>query len=779
MRGSRRCLVLIFIVAFVSSACSGPSSHRAASTSSNSAPALTAAKGLSGMWSAKVAGTNAFVAVVANGEEVVGYICDSAKVAHWFRGTVGPTGFDVSDKAGDLTASMSGSHLVGIVTLSGGATHTFDGRPVKSAPLFRAAAGTAEHFRLGGWIVVNGQQRGAFVNTNAISGASSIANAPTLNLTSLAVPALDTVASPIAPDTIAAPTPNKTYKYVWAAAGDDWASGEGDKPTPAAWGTGQYTPGATQDEIAGCHRSDRAGAPQAQEALRRAYPEVDFRFLFVACSGARTTNLTTERFAPIDQAPQLDRVQSFAAQEGHLDALYMSIGANDAGLTAAVADCIVKSLPSVSCANTPPAGLLARLGALPAAYDNVAAGLSARSIGPLTKVFVSTYPDLTRSPRPDSCLPERIGTIGDLATFVAEDELTFLRTSIEHPLNQILRDRAAADGWSVIDGHEASFAQHGLCSPQEPWLNTNSVAVDQQGNDLPVSYPPGPGGINLRVLTQSTISTLTALSPAERAFLSPQVETTIAHGDGAQLLRDVSAGMFHPNDRGQAAFQLAIVNALVADVEAKSAANARLLPPSDVRIGAVVPNGNITLRWHDTSNAETRNEIEATPIPSNLRNPAGPIVVNGSDVQEFVHVQSAKAEWQYRVRACNANGCSAYSAPAIGINYVPGAPTAFAAALKTTPSAGGGQLRTITLSWNDPDAGVIEHVFRVHQVSPSGATTDVRVAVPGVATSIVLSATTAAGSVTPFPKAIYEIIAASCSRAGCSPFSPKVTVDAR
>jgi hypothetical protein len=147
--------------------------------------------------------------------------------------------------------------------------------------------------------------------------------------------------------------------------------------------------------------------------------------------------------------------------------------------------------------------------------------------------------------------------------------------------------------------------------------------------------------------------------------------------------------------------------------------------------------------------------------------------------RQLVHVQTAKAAWKYRVRACNATKCSAYSAPIIGSNFVPRAPTGLSSSLHSPPVTELGQLRTLGLNWTDPDLGVIEHVVRMSQTNPAGPQTDVRRPGQGTSATIVLSATTPTSTVTTFPKAVYDVSVASCSRIGCSNFGPKVAVDSR
>lgn len=123
-----------------------------------------------------VRGTHAFVAVVTSGSRVTAYVCDSKKIAQWFKGSV---------KAGKATLTSSAGYLLrvtiahgkasGSVRLPGvhGAVHGFSAaRDRKAAGLYRGVKTVAGKRYVGGWILLpDGRQRG-----EVVTGASDVAS---------------------------------------------------------------------------------------------------------------------------------------------------------------------------------------------------------------------------------------------------------------------------------------------------------------------------------------------------------------------------------------------------------------------------------------------------------------------------------------------------------------------------------------------------------------------------------------------------------------------------
>lgn len=120
-----------------------------------------------GAFAAAVPGTDAFVAVVADPSgALLGYVCDSAGSAAWFRGGLDAQGAAraVATTGERLDVVVDGSGAVGTVTLAGVA-RPFTAEPVYGdAGLFRAELTARGVPALAGWIrLADGTQRGAVI----------------------------------------------------------------------------------------------------------------------------------------------------------------------------------------------------------------------------------------------------------------------------------------------------------------------------------------------------------------------------------------------------------------------------------------------------------------------------------------------------------------------------------------------------------------------------------------------------------------------------------------
>jgi hypothetical protein len=85
-------------------------------------------------------------------------------------------------------------------------------------------------------------------------------------------------------------------------------------------------------------------------------------------------------------------------------------------------------------------------------------------------------------------------------------------------------------------------------------------------------------------------------------------------------------------------------------------------PDAPSGLTATLASGAVLLTWVDNSGSETRFEIQRTPIGSGT----GTIIASpGANAQQYTDGSPPSQSLEYRVRACNANGCSAWSDPAV------------------------------------------------------------------------------------------------------------------
>jgi hypothetical protein len=116
------------------------------------------AEAVSGSFVGKVSGSSAFVALVVGQKgAVVGYVCDSKKIAEWFSGRALSGQITLKSSGGyQLAATLSANKTSGAVTFPGpqGARHAFTARLAhRPAGLYRVQKTIKGKHYLGGWII--------------------------------------------------------------------------------------------------------------------------------------------------------------------------------------------------------------------------------------------------------------------------------------------------------------------------------------------------------------------------------------------------------------------------------------------------------------------------------------------------------------------------------------------------------------------------------------------------------------------------------------------------
>jgi hypothetical protein len=341
--------------------------------------------------------------------------------------------------------------------------------------------------------------------------------------------------------------------YLVVSIGDSIASGEGNPNVPAS-----LSPfvSPTWDDRA-CHRTSNAGPAQAAAALERADPRSSVTFIHLACSGAAMVD-TPETAgaapsAPDDpdtgglldtyrgiehhgepvRPPQVDQMEAMVGSRP-VDALLVSIGANDIRFSEVVKQCIASTpLDPRPCHQSATASnVAARLGTLPARYQQLEDRLAQSGV-PDDRVFITEYFDPTTD---DLGIPnlrciaetETIGdlaeTVGDLADVVeklspdprvdkiaeaigyvatviayltaggvvTDDETGWARTSVIGALNRAVQAAAQTHGWNYVGGIANRFQRHGYCA-SDPWVVTLGETIQQQ-HDVDGAFHPDANG---------------------------------------------------------------------------------------------------------------------------------------------------------------------------------------------------------------------------------------------------------------------------------------------
>src|SRR5689334_20780943 len=171
--------------------CSG-GSHRDDSTR-----AAGAGGGPRGAWTGEVTGTDAFVAVVADGEQLIAYVCDNGKTSEWFAGNAAGSDLGLVARDGAQLDLSLDSNASGRVRLHDGTVHAFRLTSTPAPSLYRAEAGGREARALAGWIKrSDGSVRGSVQLTTPTG--TTVTSAPALSAPTLPVPTIN-VTLPLAP----------------------------------------------------------------------------------------------------------------------------------------------------------------------------------------------------------------------------------------------------------------------------------------------------------------------------------------------------------------------------------------------------------------------------------------------------------------------------------------------------------------------------------------------------------------------------------------------------
>lgn len=258
--------------------------------------------------------------------------------------------------------------------------------------------------------------------------------------------------------------------------GDSVASGEGAPERIAAG------PGGWQNEQ--CHRSALAGPARAAAAIEAADPRSTVTFVHLACSGATVDRGLLGSYEGVVPGPPLPaQVDQLVSQVGgrEVDALTISIGANDVGFSTLVQLCFVHP----SCDTDTPGSARRlfdqRLAQLPAAYDRLAAALVARGIGP-GRVHLTTYFDAMRDEAGAPCDQEVLEENLDLPLVgISADEAAWASDDLIPRLNAAGSAAAARHGWRHVTGVAEDFRTHGYCS-SSGWVTQLSESQFQQGD---------------------------------------------------------------------------------------------------------------------------------------------------------------------------------------------------------------------------------------------------------------------------------------------------------
>lgn len=255
--------------------------------------------------------------------------------------------------------------------------------------------------------------------------------------------------------------------------GDSLSSGEGNPSfTSPIWTNEQ------------CHRSAEAGPAAAARKLEAENPHSVVTFLHLACSGASTATGMTGSYAGIVPgpwlAPQIPEIARFANGR-EIDAVMMSVGANDVEFGKVIAHCVT-SLSSCyegpfvdrDMETTLAEFVGTRMDRMPYWFARNHEWLTAAGVAP-ERVYSVGYPRITRDADGNVCT-----ALNSLPT-MTETEWLWNENWVERPLNAAVVEAASKHGWRPVHGLAASFERHGYCNLLDTWVTSllTSLGIEQ------------------------------------------------------------------------------------------------------------------------------------------------------------------------------------------------------------------------------------------------------------------------------------------------------------
>lgn len=283
--------------------------------------------------------------------------------------------------------------------------------------------------------------------------------------------------------------------------GDSVASGEGNPDF-----AGEFPTRPARWLLRRCHRSLRSGHAEAALTVERGDPDVDVAFVPLACSGATIEAGLLHPYRGIQpdrgelfEPPQVDRVNALAARR-EIDALLLSVGANDVHFSSVVKFCLrVDRCPerrfdperpfAEAPRGTPTLAAVTRraLDDLPGRYAAFDARLSERI--PRERVLIVEYFDPTIGPDGEFCEMEALGRI-------APAESEWAHEHVLQPLNATVHRAADIHGWTLVEGVDELFEGHGICArpASERWVRTLPESLHGQDLDFAGTLHPNRAG---------------------------------------------------------------------------------------------------------------------------------------------------------------------------------------------------------------------------------------------------------------------------------------------
>lgn len=274
--------------------------------------------------------------------------------------------------------------------------------------------------------------------------------------------------------------------------GDSVASGEGNPDARV----GPLRKAVWQNRR--CHRSLRSGQALAASGVLGGQD----RYISLACSGGRIDVGLLGPYRGVEpdlantlEPPQIERMAGLA--EGRtIDAVMLSVGANDIGFSKIVKFCAIvtrcwrrrfdPALPLTEQyrARRPLAvSVPEQIAGLADGYRRIDESLPDALAA--ERVLIVEYFDATSGPGGRPC-----AFLGG----VDRAESAWAREHALRALNERIRASAEELGWTLVQGVDEAFRGHGICAGVERWVQTLDESLNEQGSGLLGTLHPNPAG---------------------------------------------------------------------------------------------------------------------------------------------------------------------------------------------------------------------------------------------------------------------------------------------
>ncbi len=481
------------------------------------------------------------------------------------------------------------------------------------------------------------------VSVKPIGGVNPAGALPALAGGVVAAPAEPPI--PNASSTPNPPVPTKANEeFLFLAFGDSYGSGEGNplvmgnypdgkKVTVAEQWAGAIANGAiaaSGDER--CHRSDASGSAKAAALVKAQYPQLKVVHKSFACSGAVSKNITTTPYKGADQKvfngktdlpAQIEQAKA-AVKPEEVDAIYVSIGGNDAQFAGVVAECFVAApIFQNTCSKADNTEVNTALGLIETVDDAIVSVATA-----LRNTFNNAYVIFSAYPDPLSVDPSDDGDVDGDGICSEEDRESGVRFEddymwyIDPAAAKLLRDRFLANLNATIKTgvDTANKAVGGVSFVDEHYVGRSGNAGFCSRDNTPI------------VRFNNEIKYLQGIDD-----------------DAGKSGIEISKGAWHPSDAGYELYASSIFNGLVASgaIASRSAPN----DPSVPWATSITSAGKYTIAWSDLSDNETSFEISYTSGGTTKSASVGP----GQTTFSF-DGGSATSVYVVAVRACGTKG---------------------------------------------------------------------------------------------------------------------------